>query len=258
MVVPVKWAAVLLKAEGSYTGDVVIGADALRQQPVSDLPGKDGRTLSLVLGNLSNHLWGGHPGFTPSNGPGTDGSGLIVSAQDLTHTAIGHLQAHEVMKHQLETIFVCEREAWHQAKAHIRMHGVTFIVFFQSCVPPLIRVSILFFSVTWILQFITKTLLKTLVWDFYVWRTEEGSRDEELAGQSSSWTKESVTAGSTCYLIHYNQSLCRSMEKWHQLTRKHLENLLILWRRKSRRIMIIRVYDGWIKNDEEGGTDSWI
>lgn len=80
-----------LKNRRSYTWYVVVGADSLSQQSVSNLPGKNGWTLSLVLSDLSHNLWSGHPGFTPSYGPRTDGTRLVVPAQDLTHTAIRHL-----------------------------------------------------------------------------------------------------------------------------------------------------------------------
>lgn len=56
---------------GSYTGYVIVGADSFCQQSVSDLPGEDGRTLSLVLSNFSHHLRRGHSGFAASYGPRT-------------------------------------------------------------------------------------------------------------------------------------------------------------------------------------------
>ena len=77
-----------LKNRRSYTWYIVVGADSLCKQSVSNLPGKNGWTLSLVLSDLSHNLWSGHPGFTPSYGPRTDGTCLVVPAQDLTHTAI--------------------------------------------------------------------------------------------------------------------------------------------------------------------------
>lgn len=80
--------------EVPYTRYVVIGAHSICQQSVSDLPGENGWTLSFVLSNFTHNLWCGHPGFTPSNGPRTYGACLIVPAQNLTHTAVRHLDKH--------------------------------------------------------------------------------------------------------------------------------------------------------------------
>ena len=76
----------------THAGYVVVSADALSQQSVSDLPGEDGRTLPLVGGDLPHHCLRGYSRFTPPYGPGPDGARLVVAAQDLTHTAVWHLR----------------------------------------------------------------------------------------------------------------------------------------------------------------------
>lgn len=75
----------------THTGDVVVGADPLRQEPVADLPGEDRRTLPLVLRDLGDHLRSGDPRLAAAYGPGPYGAGLVISAQDLAHAAVGHL-----------------------------------------------------------------------------------------------------------------------------------------------------------------------
>lgn len=78
-------------ASRTHTRYVVVRTDPLGQQPVSDFPGEDGRALPLVLGYLADHFWSCHSGFAATNGPGPDGAGLVIPAQNLTHTAVGHL-----------------------------------------------------------------------------------------------------------------------------------------------------------------------
>lgn len=104
------------RTERSYTGYIVIGTDSLSQQSVSDLPGENWWTLSLVLSDLSHHLWCGNPGFTPSYGPRTYRACLIVPAQDLTHTAIRHLNTKTAHSTQIirskEYISFCLMICW--------------------------------------------------------------------------------------------------------------------------------------------------
>lgn len=75
----------------THTGDVVVGADPLRQQSVTDLPREDRRTLSLVLRDFGDHLRRGDPGFAAANRSRSYGARLIVSAEDLAHAAVGYL-----------------------------------------------------------------------------------------------------------------------------------------------------------------------
>lgn len=70
---------------------VVVGADALRKQPVADLPGKNGRALPLELGDLADDLRCGYPRFTAPDRAGSDRAGLVISAQNLTHAAVRDL-----------------------------------------------------------------------------------------------------------------------------------------------------------------------
>lgn len=62
----------------TYTGHIFLGADVLVDQPVPDLPGKDGRAFPLVLGNLLHHIGRGNPGLGAADGPGLDGTSLVV------------------------------------------------------------------------------------------------------------------------------------------------------------------------------------
>lgn len=75
----------------TYAGDVVVGADPLRQEPVADLPGEDRRTLPLVLRDLGDHLRSGDPRLAAAYRSRSYGASLIISTQDLAHAAVGHL-----------------------------------------------------------------------------------------------------------------------------------------------------------------------
>lgn len=63
---------------GTHAGDVVIGTDALGEQPVPNLPGEDGGTLSLVLCDLVDHVGGSHAGLRTPYGPRFYGPRLVV------------------------------------------------------------------------------------------------------------------------------------------------------------------------------------
>lgn len=75
----------------TYAGYVVVGADPLRQEPVTNLPRKDRRTLPLVLRDFGDHLRSGDPGLAASYRPRSYGASFIISAQDLAHAAVGYL-----------------------------------------------------------------------------------------------------------------------------------------------------------------------
>lgn len=79
----------------TYAGYVVVGADPLRQQPVADLPGEDRRTLPLVLRNFGDHLWSGDTGLTAAYRSRSYGASFIISAKDLAHAAVGHLDGEQ-------------------------------------------------------------------------------------------------------------------------------------------------------------------
>lgn len=70
---------------------VVVRADALGEQSVPDFPGENGRALPLKLGDFADHLRCGHSRFTSSNRAWSNRACLVVPAQDLTHTSVGHL-----------------------------------------------------------------------------------------------------------------------------------------------------------------------
>lgn len=81
----------ITSSQYTYTGDVVVGADALRQKSVTDLPRKNRRALPLVLRDFGDHLWCGDPGLAAAYCSRSDRASLIISTQDLAHTAVGHL-----------------------------------------------------------------------------------------------------------------------------------------------------------------------
>ena len=62
----------------THTWYVVVGADAVGQEAIPDLPGEDGGALSLVLGNSGHYPRGGNPGLGTANGSGLNGAGLVV------------------------------------------------------------------------------------------------------------------------------------------------------------------------------------
>lgn len=75
----------------TYTGYIVVGADPLRKQPVTDLPREDRRTFPLVLSDFRDHLWSGNPGLAAAYCSRSYGASFIIPAQDLAHTAVGYL-----------------------------------------------------------------------------------------------------------------------------------------------------------------------
>lgn len=77
-------------ADGAYRRHVVFIADAVGQQPVANLPGKDARVTLLVVPNVLDHVGGGDTGFAASDGPWQDGTCLVVASQDLAHAAVGY------------------------------------------------------------------------------------------------------------------------------------------------------------------------
>lgn len=81
----------ITSSQYTYAGDVVVGADALRQKSVTDLPRKNRRTLPLVLRDFRDHLWCGDPGLAAAYRSRSYRASLIISTQDLAHTAVGHL-----------------------------------------------------------------------------------------------------------------------------------------------------------------------
>lgn len=64
--------------DGADTGHSVVVTDALGQEPVSDLPGKHGRVLPLVVSNLLHHLGGGYLGLGAPYHSRSDATSLVV------------------------------------------------------------------------------------------------------------------------------------------------------------------------------------
>lgn len=59
---------------------VVVAAHPFGQQPVPDLPGEDGRTLALIVGDLVHYAIGGHSRLRPANGTRFYRTGFIIPA----------------------------------------------------------------------------------------------------------------------------------------------------------------------------------
>jgi hypothetical protein len=78
-----------MKLDGSAflpvdTGDawnVLLVADALREQPVPDLPGEHGGVLLLVLADGVHHWRCGHLGFAPPDYARLEVPCLVIPAQ---------------------------------------------------------------------------------------------------------------------------------------------------------------------------------
>lgn len=70
----------VLPVNGRDTGDGVVVADALRQQPVPDLPREHGRVLPLVVRDLLHNFRRGHFRFGAANHARFDAAGLVVSS----------------------------------------------------------------------------------------------------------------------------------------------------------------------------------
>ncbi len=62
----------------THAGHVVVGADSVREEPVPDLPGEDGRALALVLGDALHHVRGGNARLRAADRTGLYRAGLIV------------------------------------------------------------------------------------------------------------------------------------------------------------------------------------
>lgn len=72
--------------------DVVLVADAVREQAVPDLPGEDPGVLELQLLDVLHHLRGGHPGLTAADRARQYAACLVVPGQDLADTTMADPQ----------------------------------------------------------------------------------------------------------------------------------------------------------------------
>lgn len=79
-------------ADGAHRGHIVLVTDAVGQQPVADLPGKDARVSLLVVPDVLDHVGSGDAGLAAPDGPGQNGAGLVVARQDLAHAAVGYAE----------------------------------------------------------------------------------------------------------------------------------------------------------------------
>ena len=62
----------------THTWYIVCITTTVRQESVPDLPGKDARTFSLVVGDLVDNSWSRHTGLRPANCPWLDGPSLVI------------------------------------------------------------------------------------------------------------------------------------------------------------------------------------
>ena len=65
--------------EGTYTGSLVLGAKPFSTELALDLPGKEGRALTLQLGNSSHHRGCGQSGFAAPNPLGLQDTCAVVT-----------------------------------------------------------------------------------------------------------------------------------------------------------------------------------
>jgi hypothetical protein len=79
-------------ADGADRGNVVLVADAVREEPVADLPGEDSGVLLLQVLDVGHHFGGGDARLGAADGAGEDGAGLVVPGQDLGHATVGDAQ----------------------------------------------------------------------------------------------------------------------------------------------------------------------
>ena len=63
----------------THTWYIVCITTTIRQESVPDLPGKDARTLSLVVGDLVHHSRSSHARLGSSDSSGLDGPCLVIS-----------------------------------------------------------------------------------------------------------------------------------------------------------------------------------
>ncbi len=67
--------------DGADAGDVVAGADPLREEPVTDLPGEHGRVFLFVHRDGVHHVRGGHLRFGAADHARFDRTCFIVSVR---------------------------------------------------------------------------------------------------------------------------------------------------------------------------------
>ena len=66
-----------------HTWYILLAADPLSEESVSDLPGEHRRVLLLVLADSVHHMWGGHLRLAPPDHPRLEVARLIISGKDL-------------------------------------------------------------------------------------------------------------------------------------------------------------------------------
>lgn len=78
--------------DGADGGHVEFVADAVRQQPVADLPRENSRVLGLQLADVADHSRGGDAGLAAPDGARQDRAGLVVARQNFGHAAVRNAQ----------------------------------------------------------------------------------------------------------------------------------------------------------------------
>ena len=96
-----------LPVNAGHTGNILLVADPLRQQPVSDLPGEHGGVIFLVLRNGLHYARRGYLGFAPSNDARLEVACLVISGEYLGDTAMRYseLSADITRSHSLVSKF---------------------------------------------------------------------------------------------------------------------------------------------------------
>ena len=93
--------------DAGHARHAVLVADALRQQPVSDLPGEHGGILLLVFTDGIHHWRRGHLGFAAAYNPRLEVASLVVSGEYLGDTTMRYseLSADITRPHSLVSKF---------------------------------------------------------------------------------------------------------------------------------------------------------
>lgn len=78
--------------DGADTGHIRLVTDALAEQAIPYLPGKDARITLLQFPYIVDHLRCGHARLGAPDGARQDGASFVVARQDLRYTAVTHAQ----------------------------------------------------------------------------------------------------------------------------------------------------------------------
>lgn len=77
---------------GAHRWHIVLVADSVGKQSVSDLPGEDARVFLFEVFDVGDHFGRGDARFGAADGSRKDAARLVVSGQDLGDAAVGNSQ----------------------------------------------------------------------------------------------------------------------------------------------------------------------